>query len=500
MFGRFSQTPTLHPGPTGQARVSTPREVVVVGGGLAGIAAATILAERGVSVTVLEREPVLGGRVSAWTDELSTGETFEMERGFHAFFRQYYNLRRLLKRIDPDLRNLIPCEDYPLLGPGGFAESFKDLPVRAPFNIMELVRRTPTLGLLDLLKVNPAPAFAMMKYHPEETFEAYDGLNAGEFLDSLNFPKKAREMLFSVFSHSFFNPERGMSAAELLMMFHFYFIGNPEGLVFDVLNEPFSDALWHPFRRYLEELGVTFQLETEVSRIEPLEAGRWRVHTSEEASFDGDGVVLAVTLPALQHIVDESSPAIGSPSWREDLSSLELTLPFAVWRLWLDRPTRPGREPFIGTTGFGLLDNISLYHLFEGESRRWAMRTGGSIVELHAYAVPEDMDADAIKADLLPHLYTLYPETREANILEERFLLRQDCPAFAPGAFKKRPTVKTPSTGIVLAGDAIRIPIPSALMERATASGFMAANALLELWGVRGEDILSVPMKGMLAR
>ena len=38
-------------------------QAVVVGGGIAGLAAATGLAERGVRVTLLEREPYLGGRV-----------------------------------------------------------------------------------------------------------------------------------------------------------------------------------------------------------------------------------------------------------------------------------------------------------------------------------------------------------------------------------------------------------------------------------------------------
>ena len=42
--------------------------VVVVGGGIAGLAAATGLAERGVAVEVLEREPWLGGRVASWSD------------------------------------------------------------------------------------------------------------------------------------------------------------------------------------------------------------------------------------------------------------------------------------------------------------------------------------------------------------------------------------------------------------------------------------------------
>ena len=79
------------------AAVSLPRwppRVVVLGGGIAGLAAATVLSEHGARVTLVERERFLGGRAGAWTETLATGETFEMERGFHAFFRQYYNLRR----------------------------------------------------------------------------------------------------------------------------------------------------------------------------------------------------------------------------------------------------------------------------------------------------------------------------------------------------------------------------------------------------------------------
>ncbi|WP_398995069.1 FAD-dependent oxidoreductase [Streptomyces sp. CBG31] len=80
--------------------------MAVVGGGIAGIAAATLLAERGVRVTLHESEPGLGGRLSGWSTELADGTTVTMSRGFHAFFRQYYNLRGLLRRVDPGLDSL----------------------------------------------------------------------------------------------------------------------------------------------------------------------------------------------------------------------------------------------------------------------------------------------------------------------------------------------------------------------------------------------------------
>ncbi len=50
--------------------------VVVVGGGLAGLAAATALAARGVKVTVLESRPRLGGRASSIVDR-ETGQTID---------------------------------------------------------------------------------------------------------------------------------------------------------------------------------------------------------------------------------------------------------------------------------------------------------------------------------------------------------------------------------------------------------------------------------------
>jgi len=223
--------------------------------------------------------------------------------------------------------------------------------------------------------------------------------------------------------------------------------------------------------------------------------GSYRIQT-EQGMVGADHVVLALPIPALRQLIEGSSSLDEAPFCRQ-VESLELTRPFAVLRLWLDRLVE--RPPFVGTTGVGLLDNISVYDLFEDESRRWRDRTGGSILELHAYAVPPGWDEDSIRSDLVNGLHSLYPETREATILHERYLLRQDCPAFKPGSHADRPTVATPWPGLTLAGDFIRLPFPSALMERATASGMLAANLLLAPLGVRSETLETVPQRGMLA-
>ena len=86
----------------------------MAGGGIAGLAAAVGLAERGVPVILVE--PQTSSAVGYGPGRLATdADRVTMSRGFHAFFRQYYNLRALLRRADPGLRSLVPLADYPLV-------------------------------------------------------------------------------------------------------------------------------------------------------------------------------------------------------------------------------------------------------------------------------------------------------------------------------------------------------------------------------------------------
>ena len=126
-----------HPAPPGAPDAATTGRrphVVVVGAGIAGLAAATALADRGVTVEVLERDQYLGGRVGGWSDTLPDGTGVAMNRGFHAFFRQYYNLRKMLARVDPQLSMLTPVDDYPLIDARGRRDTFHGLPGTPPLN------------------------------------------------------------------------------------------------------------------------------------------------------------------------------------------------------------------------------------------------------------------------------------------------------------------------------------------------------------------------------
>ena len=465
--------------------------VTVVGGGLAGMAAAVSLAERGAVVTVREAESVLGGRLSSWPDTLDDaagGGPIQMERGFHAFFRQYYNTRAFLRRVDPSLSFLRACHDYPLYGPNGSFQSFASLPVTPPLNLAVLVKRTPTLHLAGLRGINGDAAAEMLAFDGDDTYARFDAISAKDYLDQVNFPPDARRMLFEVFAHSFFNPEDVMSAAEMLMMFHVYFCGSAEGILFDVLDGPFGEAVWAPMQRYAQSLGVRITVGDQVGVLP--EPG------------DGEAVVLATNVDALRRIVD-TNPWIGhsETEWLANVAARRQAPPFAVLRLWLDRDVRPDRAPFAGTAALGILDNISCVHRYQDEARIWARRTGGSVVELHAYALPASHHHDEalVRRDLLAQLRHVYPETRDAGILDERLVVRADCPSFEVGSHAGRLPVETPHPRVVVAGDHVRLDFPTALMERAVTSGFLAANKLLRPFGVAPEPIWSVPTRGLLA-
>lgn len=467
--------------------------VVVVGAGIAGLAAATGLAERGVTVDVVERQPHLGGRVGGWTESLPDGTTVAMNRGFHAFFRQYYNLRELLRRVDPELAMLTPVDDYPLIDGQGRQDRFQGLPLTPPFNAVAFALRSPTFRFRDLVRLNARAAARLATVSVPDIYHRLDHRDADSFLRDIHFPEAARHLAFEVFSRSFFAEPTDLSAAELAAMFHIYFLGSSEGLIFDVAVANFDVALWNPLGDYLESIGVRIHTGTSVIAVE---AGqRLSVCCDTTGPLAADGVVLAADVAGLRRIV-ESSPGLGNDDWRKSVAKLGNAPPFVVQRLWLDRKVRPDRAPFVGTGGRPPLDNVSVLERYEREAKAWSDRTGGSVVELHSYAVAEP--DDELRRRLLNRLHELYAETADAKVIGEKVLCYKDCPRFAPGDFADRPGVVTPNEGVVLAGDGIRIDLPVALMERAATTGWSAANRLLERFGIRGHALQTVPNRGRM--
>lgn len=502
--------------------------VVVVGGGIAGISAAVGLAERGVRVTLIEAESSLGGRVRSWPVDVPTpgadasgapDDRATMSRGFHAFFRQYYNLRALLRRVDPSLECLRPVADYPLRHADGTQDSFTQIATRPPLNFLSFVARSPSFGLRDLTRVDADRALDLLDVDFPATYSRYDGVSAADALDALRFPERMRSLALEVFARSFFADPRDFSAGELVAMFHMYFLGSGEGLLFDVSRDDFDTTMWRPLRSYLEGLGAHAVTGCRVESIErdgegfrvsagaaaagADDASRGRIdfaidRDDAHGSLRADAVVIATSRDVLQRLVDGTD--LGDEAWRASVLTGEMAPRFIVQRLWFDRPVAAGSAPFVGTAAYGHLDNVSLVHDLEDGAAQWAKRCGGSVVELHAYAVPDDVTDDEVLADLRHQLERLHPELTGCEPVHEEVLVEADCPLAGTDEWAARPGVVTPQPKLVLAGDGVRCELPVALMERAATTGFQAANALLRHWGLPGHELWSVPTRARFPR
>jgi isorenieratene synthase len=506
--------------PAGRSRPAGARTVVVIGGGIAGMAAASALAERGVRVTLLERLLQLGGRVRSWPVDQGS-DRVTMSRGFHAFFRQYYNLRALLRRANPGLDQLQALADYPLKLAGGHTDSFARIPRTPPWSVAGFVATSPSFGIADLLRVDVGQALGLLDVDFPQTFTDYDGVSAAQFLDRLRFPDRARHLALEVFARSFFADPSEFAAGELIAMFHSYFVGSAEGLLFDVPTDDYDTALWAPLAAWMTSCGAQIRTGASVTGIDlsgpgvrvqyqPSHSEHHVPHTSHsehhvphsigaapQEDLTADAAVIAVDPGSLAKLAGHRVFA-ADESWRGRVRSVRTAPPFAVWRLWLDTPVRRDRAAFLGTSGYGPLDNISVLNHFEAGAADWATRHGGSVLELHAYALTSEPDPAAVAGlqyQLRAALAEIYPETAAAQVVFEQWRIDADCALAGLTPWRDRPTVQTPDRRLMLAGDALRCDLPVALMERAATTGFQAANRLLAQWGLRGHELWSVPLR-----
>jgi isorenieratene synthase len=475
-------------------RIPRQRSVAVIGSGIAGHSAASVLAERGFAVTLLEKNSYLGGKTGSWRAKLSDGFEAQVDHGFHGFFRQYHNLRRLIDRFGAGAR-LVPVEDYLIatLDRGSFR--FRET-ARTPLLNMLSLSRTGLYRLGEMVK-NPESRklLAFLSYDEEKTFADFDDLSFQAFSDSIGLPAPMR-IMFNTFSRSFFAEPGLMSTAELIRSFHYYFLSNDLGLLYDHLDGDYEEALLAPARAYLQRHGVRIFTSSPVQGIERTGKG-FRVGDTEY-----DAVVLAADAGGARRIV-AASPFVGeeNPATFRRVSRLAASQGYAVLRVWLDRPVVQHLPIFVATERRELLDSITFQHRIDAASADWARLHDGSVLELHAYALPAGMrDETAIQNVLVEDMKRYLPELRQASVMHAHLQVRDDFTAFHTGMHRDRPGVATGIPGFVLAGDWVRTGLPAMLMEAACTSAILAANVLLSAEGVQEEPVFSVPRKGLFAR
>ncbi len=262
--------------------LNRPKTAVVVGGGLAGLAAAYELSRRGVQVTLLEKSPQLGGKIASWDIEVN-GHPFRMEHGFHGFFPQYYNLFGLVNELEIR-NNFKSLEFYSVVYKGDQYEPevFRPSHSSFPWNVVDLAVNSPNRLQwgINLLKLKHLEVFREIGgFQIPYSFQRLDDISVADWVKR-DFPQGLYDLYFLPFAKSSLNAPDTMSAGELMQFFHFYFFGNPEGLAFNgtrqdmgrSLVEPIADSIRAHGGQVLTDVTVT-GLNWQDGKVQSLQYG-----------------------------------------------------------------------------------------------------------------------------------------------------------------------------------------------------------------------------------
>lgn len=510
----------------------TSRRVLVAGGGLAGLSAALELAERGFQVSVWEASPVLGGRLATRTVQLCN-QTFAIEHGFHAWFANYH--------VFADIRKRLGIDHY--FRPWGAVQFiFKDPRYKPealesqgpyPWNLISIVLRSPNLRFIDAI-LSTRHVVDLLWFDHKTVWGKYDEQSFSEWARAMGIARVFYDVLYAPTLSVTVNERQNISAAEMLSMNHIYFLSHPRADRREVTRVDYETAIIQPWEMRLQALGVKIERGKRVGRLNFTETGVHVVEEEEEgeegvAGSDFDHVVLATNLQGVKSILDASSvsppSSLSSPSppstassfsyvtstaalaqLRHQTSFLEIAPPYKVFRAYFDRQLRGpyNQEIVLETPDSSPINLIAQYHLLEEESAEWALRTGGSVIEFHLYTWEGGYDGgkgdkfaageevrvlwEFLRPTVCGHLL---PEMCAQNFtLVDGYVAHyEDFPSFKKGLHKYRPRSQTPHqlglTRLSLAGDWLSTSFPSALMERAVATGREAANVVLQEEGIR---------------
>lgn len=470
-----------------KTKEKTTARVAIVGGGLAGLTAASTLLERGFEVHIFESEDYIGGKCGAWKHKLKNGQEVHVSHGLHGIFPQYYNCRRFFEKvgINKFYKNI---GEYTIFNKQGDTVGFKNDLDTAPILSLISMWRHGLFSIVNVLKNLQCIPYLMesLMYAPGRTERLYDNLSYLSFCQDSSLPADL-EFMFTTFARSFFATADKISMTSLLKSFHFYFMSNDGGLLYDILAEDWHQAFCEPMRKHISSLGGHIHMTTPVEEL-GVQARDNKVTVNGKVY---DHCILACDVKGIQTIV-KASPNL-PPSLTKELNTVFPGQRYAVVKVWLDQKGCHGLPDFFFFEKKRLLDSVAQCHRYE----QCSQNCQGDVYELHCYAVPDDVPNEKIIELSMADLREYCPELKEARVLDHHLMIKQNFTAFHVGTNGKRPVTKTNVPTICLAGDWVRLPAPCALMEAAVTSGILAANDILSKHGHLGENWYHVPLLGI---
>jgi squalene-associated FAD-dependent desaturase len=444
------------------------QSVLIIGAGLAGLAAAQALAVRGFRVTIVEARNRLGGRASSFTDSAS-GKLIDTCQ--HVSMGCCTEFARFCREIGiAHLLQQQPALHF--MTPDGRLSRFQADRWPAPLHLARAFLGLHYLSLADKLRI--AWGLACLR--------RAGGVDDSPFLDwLLRHAQTCRtiERFWGVVLTSALNetPQRiGQRYAR--KVFVEGFLSDRAGFVLQLPTVPLGRLYGEEMKRWFERHGVDVLLNRAACRIVMEGNAVACLETRQGDRLTADWCLSTVPFNRLLELLP--GEVIEAQPYFSNLRNLD-TSPITSVHLWYDRPVMD-------------LPNVVLVDC----AGQWVFNRGESSPGEHYLQVVvsaarqfRGLGHEEVERRIVTELARLFPAAAPEALRRARVVTEHAATfSAAPGVDRWRPAQQSPIDKLFVAGDWTATGWP-ATMEGAVRSGYLAAEALMLRAGHRIGSITS---------
>jgi squalene-associated FAD-dependent desaturase len=442
------------------------KDVVIVGGGFAGLSAGVALAEKGFRVALLEGKPTLGGRAYSFADAES-GDF--VDNGQHVLMGCYTETLDFLDRIGAK-KNLVfhPDLEIEMLDRGGASASLRTAHLPGPLHMTGALLRYRHLRLLERFRamIGGLRLFAMQR----RAQSALQKMTVAQLMDALGQGERARQAFWYPLSIATLNDEPEVSSAALLAeVLKRGFFSKRSDSAFVYSRVGLSDLYCTGAAEIIERSGGVVATRAQVDSIDIENGNAVRVRLRDGTRLGAANIVCAVPSRQVARLLPG---ALRGDPFFTPIAELESS-PIICVHAWFDREvTHSAFVGFIGTTTQWMFNKRRIFAM-HGEQHPGYL----SFVISGARKLIDRSNDDLLEI-VMRDLKAMVPAASKAKLLRALVLKeRHATMAPSPDTFRLRPTTQTPIPNLFLAGDWVRSGLP-ATIESAVISGRAAAGAI----------------------
>ncbi len=453
--------------------------VAIVGGGLAGLAAAAALASANCRVELFEARRMLGGRATSFRDPATDQLVDQCQ---HVGMACCTNLADFCQRTGLDSAFKRERRLF-FIGPDGkicTLEGSRWLP--APFHLATSFWR---LGYLTAgERIGIAKAVWKLMRLPGSASPSEPTI--GDWLRKQGQSERSIELFWSVILVSALGEQldrASLSAARKVIVDGF--VVSARAYEIDMPQAPLGQLYGENLERWFADRRVTVHLQSPVRQI-GIDSGPCLMLTSGQV-VRADMVVIALPWSKLAGVVDGTIAAAWS--WLPAIQAVP-GAPITAVHLWFDQPITP------------------LPHaVLVGRLSQWVFRRPAPADAGHYYQVVisasrqlAGRDRQAIIDEVRADLAAVFPTAQSAHLRAARVVTESQAVFSAlPGLDRVRPAQQTSLPGVIVAGDWTATGWP-ATMESAVRSGYLAAETVTAAAGCPQRFLAPDLEPGKLAR